>query len=188
VLQSSASPHDKDAACVQFKRIGTVESIPALSTLLIDEQLSHSARYVLEAMSAPEAGRALIDALPKTSGSTKEGIIMSLGTRRETRAVPTLAGLSSEPDPTVAIAAATALGKIGGPEAIKVLQTARWPTIGTVHDAVVDGLLRCANELLAFNQGAKAVPIFQRIYENEQKDKFRVAAYRGMVLSSGTKG
>src|SRR5258706_14237655 len=32
VLKSDASPHDKEAACARLKRIGTVESIPALST------------------------------------------------------------------------------------------------------------------------------------------------------------
>ena len=45
VLQSNASPHDKDAACARLKLIGTVKSIPALAALLTDEQLSHSARY-----------------------------------------------------------------------------------------------------------------------------------------------
>src|SRR2546430_8582866 len=55
VLESESSAREKDAACVQLKRIGTAQCVPALSALLLDEQLSHSARYVLEAMSAPQA-------------------------------------------------------------------------------------------------------------------------------------
>jgi hypothetical protein len=50
VLQSKAALMDKDAACVQLKRIGTARSVPALAALLTDEQLSQSARYALEAM------------------------------------------------------------------------------------------------------------------------------------------
>jgi hypothetical protein len=44
VLQSGASLTEKDAACARLKLIGTAHSVPALSALLTDEQLSHSAR------------------------------------------------------------------------------------------------------------------------------------------------
>src|SRR6266566_4130637 len=50
VLMSDASAQAKDAACAQLKRIGTASSVPALSALLLDENLSHSARYALEPM------------------------------------------------------------------------------------------------------------------------------------------
>ena len=187
VLQSNAAPHDKDAACARLKLIGTVQSVPALAALLPDEQLSHSARYVLEGMSAPEAGRALTDALPKISGMTKMGVITSLGARREAQAVSSLAKLSIDPDPGVAAAAASALGHIGGPKASESLQKSNWPRTGPVHDAVVDAILRCANELLAANQGKKALPLFERVYA-ENKNWLRMASYRGMILASGRKG
>ena len=98
VLQSNQSPREKDAACAKLKRIGTAESVPALAALLTDEQLSHSARYALESMPTPKAGQALADALGKTSGPTQVGIIMSLGFRHETRAVPGLAKLLTDQD------------------------------------------------------------------------------------------
>src|SRR5438105_360328 len=56
VLQSGASPAEKDAACAQLKWTGTARSVPALAALLPDEQLSHSARYALESMRLAEAG------------------------------------------------------------------------------------------------------------------------------------
>jgi HEAT repeat protein len=187
VLQSNASPHDKDAACARLKLIGTVKSIPALAALLTDEQLSHSARYALEPMSAPEAGRALIDALPKTSGMIKVGIINSLGARHESHALPALAKMSADPDPAVAAAAASALGHIGGPEAVKALEQSDWPRSGPVHDAVLDATLRCANEMLAEKKPDYALPLYQRVYA-EDKNWLRVAGYRGIILSSGRKG
>ena len=125
---------EKDAACARLKRIGTDQSVPALAALLTDEQLSHSARYALESMPSAKAGQALTDALAKTSGLTKVGIINSLGFRRETRAVPALARLLTDQDAQVAAAAATALGQIGGSKALKALQHATANSAGPVHD------------------------------------------------------
>ena len=85
VLQSGSSLTKKDAACARLKRIGTDQSVPALAALLTNEQLSHSARYALESMTSAKAGEALIEALGKTSGPTKVGIINSLGFRGEER-------------------------------------------------------------------------------------------------------
>ena len=58
VLKSTATPADKDAACARLKFIGTRQCVPTLAALLTDEQLSHSARYVLEARAFEEAGAA----------------------------------------------------------------------------------------------------------------------------------
>ena len=183
VLRSGASPREKDAACAQLKRIRTARAVPALSALLPDEQLSHSARYALESMPSAEAGRALTDALGKTSGQTRVGIVQSLGFRHEARAVPALTPLLADPDPALAAAAATALGQIGGPKALKALQAAG-PSAGAVRNAVTDATLRCAADLLRAGKLSKALPIYQRLHETEQADYLRVAAYRGMILSA----
>src|ERR1035437_4229392 len=181
VLQSNQSPREKDVACARLKRIGTAQSVPALAALLTDEQLSHSARYALESMSSAKAGQALADALEKTSATTQAGIIISLGYRRETRAVPALARLLTDHDAQVAAAAATALGQIGGSKALKALQAATANSAGPVHDALVDACLRCANRLLASGSQGKALAGFQQLYETEKKDSVRTAAFRGTV-------
>ena len=185
VLQSNQSPRDKDAACARLKRIGTAQSIPALAALLTDEQLSHSARYALESMPYAKAGQALADALGKTSGLTEVGIINSLRFRREMKAEPALAALLTEHDAQVASAAARALGQIGGSKALRALQAATTTSAGPVHDVLVDACLRCANRLLASGSQAKALAVFQQLYDTEQKDGFRTAAYRGMIRASG---
>jgi len=104
VLQSAASPREKEAACAQLKRIGTEKSVPALAALLTDENLSHFARYALEPMQAPEAGAALIAALQKTSGSNEVGIINSLAARHEKAAIASLGLLLSDATVDVAVA------------------------------------------------------------------------------------
>jgi HEAT repeat protein len=187
VLQSSQSPRDKDAACARLKRIGTEQSIPALAALLTDEQLSHSARYALESMPSAKADQALADALAKTSGLTRVGIISSLGFRHETRAVPVLASLLTDHDVQVEAAAATALGQIGGAKALEALQAATANSAGPAHDALVDSCLRCANSLLASGSQSEALAVFQHLYDTQKKDGVRTAAYRGMIQASGKK-
>ncbi|MCX6927626.1 MAG: HEAT repeat domain-containing protein, partial [Verrucomicrobia bacterium] len=185
VLKTGSSPAEKDTACARLKRIGTEKSVPALAALLVEEQLSHSARYSLESMPSSKAGQALIDALPKTSGLTKVGLINSLGFRGEQQAVPALAKLLADQDPHLAAAAATALGQIGNTKALKALEEVATDSEGPVHDAVVDAWLRGAYRLLAAGSSSKALGIFQALYDNEQSDTIRMAAYRGMILASG---
>ena len=125
VLRFKTKALGKGEVCEQLKMTGTRESVAALAELLDDEQWSHAARFALEAMPYPEAGAVLREALKATSGKTKVGIIESLGERRAQASVPALAPLVSDSDPAIAAAAATALGKIGGPEAVRILRTAK---------------------------------------------------------------
>ena len=63
ILQSKTSNRDKSDACAKLKLIATGKSVSALATLLTNENLSHSARYVLESLPDPKAGKALRNAL-----------------------------------------------------------------------------------------------------------------------------
>jgi HEAT repeat protein len=187
VLQSGASLTEKDAACAQLKRIGTQQCIPALAALLTDAQLSHSARYALEPMNVEAAGEALLQALPKTDGLIQAGIIQSLGIRAEPRAVSALVPLLSKLDNTIAVAAARALAQIGGAEATKALNAAS-KNPEPLHSASVDGLLRCANQLLLAGNASEAQALFQALYVLEQAANVRVAAYRGLIRCSDERG
>ncbi len=187
VLQSNASPQQKDAACAQLKRVGTARSVPALAALLKDEQLSHSARFALESMAAPEAGAALTTALDTTTGLTQAGIAQSLGMRRETQAVPALAKLLADSDGSVVAAAAFALGKISGPQAVQALQRALPASRKGAHGVIVDALLMCANQALADGDRGAAGKIFQQLHAVPEPDHIRTAAYRGMIRSAGNR-
>jgi HEAT repeat protein len=188
VLQSNASPAEKDAACARLKFIGTARAVPALSTLLTDDQLSHSARYALEAMHLADAETALLGSLNKTRGLTKIGIINSLGVRGEPRAVPALSALARSSDTPFAFAAARALGQIDDPAAMKSLQDLAGHSTGAVHLAAVDGLLSGANRLLASGKSAQALPLFEMIYNAPEPEQVRVGAFRGMIIASGNDG
>jgi len=186
VLKSTtASPQEKDQACAELKRVGTAQSVPALAGLLADADLSHSARYALESMPYPEAGLALVQALDKTDGLIKAGIIHSLGRRREERAVPALAKLMNDPNPVVSGAAAAALGRIGGAQAAKILLTAlSSPDENGRRGTLFAALLEAADTELSAGRPDGASQIFHEIYSTPAPDHVRTAAYRGLISSS----
>jgi HEAT repeat protein len=188
VLQSAAPPAQKDAACARLKFIGMSRCVPGLAALLTDEQLSHSARYALEPMRSEEAGSALLDALGKTKGLMRLGIINSLAVRGDERAVPGLVELLRDPDVGTESASARALGQIGGSEAIKALRASARNSSGKVHESAIDALLRCANRLLASGQRSGALAIFEQLDGEAEGDSIRVAAFTGRVRASGNAG
>jgi HEAT repeat protein len=189
VLQSTtAGPGEKDAACARLKFIGTALCVPALATLLTDDQLSHSARYALEPMQLPEASRALLDALGKTKSELRVGIINSLGVREEKDAVTALVQLLRDPENETAEASARALGQIGGTEAVTALRASARNPGTALHEAAVDALLRCANRMLVSGQRSGALAIFEQLDVPKEKDSVRVAAFRGRVAATGNAG
>ena len=185
VLKSSATLQEKDAACAELKRVGTALAVPALAGLLADEGLSHSARYALESLPAPEAGLALIEALDRTRGLVKTGIVHSIGRRRDIRAVPSLSRLLADPDDTVAGSAATALGRMGGATTIQSLFAALPAPDGSARRAaILDGLLAAANQELADGRRNDASFVFSRLSTIAAPAAVRAAAYRGMIATA----
>ena len=187
VLRSDATVQEKSAACRQLTRIATKEVVPTLAALLGDEKLSHMARYALEPIQDPSVDQALRDALNKVQGTPRLGIIGSLGKRRDAKAVPALAGLLK--DSSTARAAARALGDIGTPEAVKVLQDALANASGSDQLAICEGLLRCAEALAADGKSEASQAIFDRLRSlPDAPPQVRTAALRGAVLARGKAG
>lgn len=189
VLKSNDTPRHKDAACARLKRIGTARCVPALSELLPDPVLSHAARYALESLPGPEAEAALLQALPLTSGSNQVGIVTSLGVRGDKAAGLALARLLNNSEIETEIAAASTLGKLGGPEALAALEQA-WKdgATGALHEAETDSLLAFANQYLTNGSKDRAEKLFRDVYTGEKDAGIRMTAFRGVMLSSGKRG
>ena len=186
VLKTDVSHDAKDFVCRKLMVIGTADSVPALSALLSDEKLSHMARFALERIPAPEAARALREALSKTEGKVKVGVISSLGQRRDGESVSSLAKLLADRDAAVAHAAAHALGAIRNAEAAKALADAK-PSQPEVKQAVTDASLACAEALLADGKKTEATAIYKRFAGQDQPRHVRLAATRGMLAVAGKK-
>lgn len=187
VLESKATYAGKQYVCRELSIIGTDQSVPALSKMLVDAELSDMARYALERMPGDAVDKALVDAMSKTSGKTKIGIVNTLGERRCAKAVSALSGLVGDADEATAGAAIAALGKIGGAEAAKTLAKAKDKASGKLRMQVLDAYLKCADQLAAQGQKDQAVAIYKELYKESEPKLIRTAAMRGMVGAAGEK-
>ena len=185
IIDSDRPFTERCTACDRLKRIGTARSVGALARLLTDEHLSDWARTALESMPCSEAGAALREAIAKTAGRTKAGIIDSLGLRRDTEAVGALVPLLHADGADVAAAAAMALGHIGTAKAEAALAGALGGAKGDVRLAVCDALLACGERHLAAGTAEKAAAVYAKLEDASYPEHVRVAAFRGRVLTSG---
>jgi len=182
VLQSQADAVQKCNACLRLRVVGTARAVPALEALLGEERVSHAARHALEGMPCTEAGQALRRGLGETSGLNKAGIVDSLGWRGESQAVPLLVPLLSDRDTLIASAAAAALGRIGGQEAIAALRASRDKAPAAVQPAIFEGLLQCAEVLRGSGDNAAAAAVYRDLLNERSSASVRAAAWRGVVL------
>jgi sugar phosphate isomerase/epimerase/HEAT repeat protein len=173
--------------CRQLSIAGTAESVPALAALLPDKDLSDMGRYALERIPDPAALAAMRDALAKASGKIKIGLINSLGDRCDAASTAAIIAALGDADATIASCAAAALGKIGGPDALKALQAAKVSAKPEVKPVVVDSLLLCADRLLADKKVDEASAIYQEMYKPAEAKHIRTAALRGLVAAGGDK-
>jgi len=180
-LGSDISRAAKDYVCRMLRTMGTADSVPVLAAMLPNRDLSHMARYALERIPATEAGTALREALAKTDGALKVGLIQSLGARGDATATPALTGLLDDSDAATVIAAATALGAIGTLQAAKALTGAVAKAPGAAKSAVIDACFRCAERLLADGKRGDAVAVYKSFTGEDQPKHVRLAATRGLL-------
>ena len=175
----------KQFVCRMLRRVGSAQSVPALAKLLGDEDLSHMARFALQQMSSPQAGAALVQALPQLKGDLKIGVISSIGQRGDRKAVPQIAKLATEGNVRIARAAIEALGRIGGPQAAEALAKIKAPA--NLKAARDNAYLMCADSMQVEGQKNEAVKIYRRMISPENSTWIRIAAYKGLVQAEKEK-
>ncbi|HUW19953.1 MAG TPA: ThuA domain-containing protein [Sedimentisphaerales bacterium] len=187
-LHSDATPPGKQFICRKLSVIGSDQSVPTLAAMLTEKATSpiepaDMARYALERIPGSAADKALRDALDKTSGKVKVGIINSLGERGDKEAADQLSSLLSDSDEQIAEAALSALGKIGGRKAARVLLGAKSQLKPELQLALADACLTCADKFLAERDTRSAVRIYRQLYGAGGPSAIRAAALRGMVAA-----
>ena len=187
-LKGSAPRAEKDKACRELQIIGTPACIPTLAALLADKDLSHMARCALEPMPYGQAAKALRDALPKTSGLIKVGVISSLGYRRDKEAVGELTKSLKDRDTAVAGAAAAALGRIGTPEAAKALDKFRAGAGKALQAVAAEASLTAAQRLLAQGDKEQAAAIYEALQTPKWPKHVRLGAFTGLLVARPTEG
>ncbi|MFQ5809308.1 MAG: HEAT repeat domain-containing protein, partial [Armatimonadota bacterium] len=148
----------------QLEFIGRGECVAAVAALLSDsdQQVRDAARRALANNPAAAANATLLAKLAEGGApSWRVALINSLGFRADRSSVGPLARVLADEDETVAAAAANALGKIGGEQAARALDTAGGPRPLRVH--VIDALLRCADKLLEEGRSDGALAIYKTL-------------------------
>ncbi len=162
------------ATCDALGVMGSTAAVPALAKLLSkDAKHASAARLALERIEGPEAAAVLLDELKKGRDFNRDGIINSLGRRREAAAVPTLASLAERGN----AAAIDALGKTGTGQSLDALQALPG------SPEVTTALLVCANQLIADGNADAARPVFNTLFAQEGlATQHLTAALRGMLM------
>ncbi len=184
----SASPEEKAIACKQLAIYGGKDAVPELAELLSDERFASWARIALEAIPDPSADAALIAAAGELDGNLLVGVINSIGVRRSPKAVERLAERLDDTDEQVASAAAIALGRIGGDDAVHALHQAFHSAKPAMRSAIAEAGILCAEQFLADGNNARATKLYDVIREADLPKQRIVEATRGAILARGEEG
>lgn len=187
VLKSDAKYAGKQYACRELSIIGTEQSVPVLAPMLTNQEYSDMARYALERIPGEAADKALLAALPKAEGKAKIGIVNSLGERGTKSAVGEIVKLVDNSDKALAGAAISALGKIGGPDAVAGLDKALASAPDNQKMAIYDAYLKIAEKMAAAGDKAGAQKIYMSLNKQGVPQLVRTAALKGMVGATGSK-
>jgi HEAT repeat protein len=189
ILASDDAPRaDKAMACKRLTVYGSPAAVPELAKLLSDAELASWTRIALEAIPGSEADSALRDACASLTGKLLVGTINSIGVRRDQAAVEMLTGQLKNSDPQAAVAAAFALGKIGGADATSALLAALASDSETVRSAVAASCVLCAEQALAAGDATGAVEVYDQVRSAEVPQQRIVEATRGAMIAQGADG
>ncbi|MDD4869961.1 MAG: HEAT repeat domain-containing protein [Kiritimatiellae bacterium] len=179
IKDSSATYDSKDFACRMLRIVGSEKCVPVMGELLVDEKLSHMARYAVQGLPFPSVDEVLRSVLGKVQGSRKIGVIASIAARADKKAIPFLQPLVTDADAGVAGAAIAALGRIGGPDALKILTDTK--VADNLKTVVMESRLMCADAMLAKGDSGKAAAIYKEMMADTNPRGIRSAAITGLA-------
>ncbi len=184
-LQADATNKGKEQVCRVLREIGTEASAKTLGEMLTNPETSDMARYALENIPGPAVDRILRDAVSQATGSTRTGIITSLGMRKDDQAVEVLIPLLSDSDSATAATAMSALGQIGGNKAAAALAALRQKTPDALRANLIYAYLQCADHFVEQGDMEAAKKIYTEVFLEDLPSRLRVPALHGLALTGG---
>ncbi len=181
LLAPDSSYEAQEFACTQLGIVGSKSALPALSRLLKSGETAGIACLALTTYPSGKADAILRTAITSTSGAARIQIINTLGDRRDSHAVKLLTPLARDADLSIARAAIAALGKIGDPEAWRVITALPKDAQPELQAPIAEATLRCA-EALAKAQDAKAAKaLYEGLLAQSQPTYVRRAALDALL-------
>lgn len=181
IRSPAATVAAREWACRQLRLAGSERAAPILAPLLSDPKLHTAARWALQSIPGPAADEAIREVLPRLEGELKAGALLTLGARRDRKAVPLAAQFASDPEAKVAEAAVYALGEIGGVEALRALEGAKVPA--GLEGCRSHATLLVAERFLEEGERTRAAEVYRRLFEGASGRAIRAGALRGLLLS-----
>jgi HEAT repeat protein len=176
-LESEAPWSAKQAVCRVLWHIGSARSAPALKKLLAQPQTVDIACYAVSNSRVAELGQAARDTLAGSTGRVAVGLLNLLGQRRDAEAVGLIIPFLQNDQPAVTLAAAAALGKIGGRPAVTALDAFRKVVSKERRTVADDAYLRALETL----EPALAGPLWQALVAaKDERGPVRRAALLGL--------
>lgn len=183
-VQGAPAPAGLMAACRSLSLIGGPDAVPVLAGLTLKPETTDAARYALERIPGLEADQALLGALEKSAGAVRRGVVFSLGARRSAAAVPALARLAAGKDAAIAADAVKALGRIGGPEAVKALGAALGRAPAGLKSDIASALLASAESAAVDGDRTGATAVYDKVFAANVSPATRRAAFQGRIAAS----
>jgi HEAT repeat protein/type 1 glutamine amidotransferase len=182
-LNTDATLTGKMEACRVLRTIGTSNSVAALKQLMFQEDGADEARYALEEIPGDDADDAFIEALEQFDGDKKLGIISSMGNRNSSTIITALIRVFNSGEQPYSDAAATALGRIGHPEAADALCRVVRRQRGEARPAAVHALLNAVQFGVIYDCFEDAGEVYARLQSFNLPLILRQAAVRGWILT-----
>ncbi len=148
----------------------SADAFKPLGSMLSEERDSDLARLALEPVPGEIVDSLFVQALEKSNGRVRLGVLDSLGRRRAVSAVPTLAKLLKDEDEFTVAAAARALGEIADPTAVAALQATPEPSGGPIATAKLAAATRLPS--------ATALALLNELQKSARDPVHRAAALR----------
>ena len=187
MLGSDVSTAWKKFFCEQLSLIGTADEVPSLARLLNDPNLGFHARFALERIPVGESTGALREAAATAADLPLIGAINALGERKDPQAVELLGRyVAGNHDAAVKGAAVHALGKLGGPDAARLLRAS--PADGSLRLLVGESLLLCAGSFESAGDISGAAEIYELLNSSRQPPQIRAAAFVGVIRCREDRG
>lgn len=174
----------------QLRLAGCPKAVPAVSALLLNEELCEYAAQTLVTIGGDEARAALRQALAKAQGKCRLTIIQNLGVLRDAQAAPELMKVTTDADREARLAALWALANIGDAAAADTILKATEAQGAYERAKTNDAALLLAQRLGEAQKAREAEQIYRALWKAaaDPKDRHvRCAAIRGLaaVLGAG---
>ncbi|MCX7887408.1 MAG: HEAT repeat domain-containing protein, partial [Verrucomicrobiae bacterium] len=154
--------------------LGTERSLAALAELLRHEETVGIACLALNSRRSAKVAQLLRDALPASKGRARLQIISAIGNQRDKLAVRALGELARHSDCGVANEAIIALGKIGGPEAQRLIAALRKEGRPGTAIAVAEATLRIAEQ-------TRSVALYEELLAPSYPAQIRRGAFAALL-------